>query len=80
MAIRNKKLLADDSILMLSDEQSNSDEEEKLIMDGESGPTSTNAERPGTAQLLASVVPMDFRDISSEALFGKRREVYRLEA
>lgn len=79
MATRNRKLLAADSILMLSDEQSNSDEEEKMLIEGESGPTAA-AERPGTAELLASVIPMDFRDISSEALFGKRREVYRLEA
>ena len=83
MAARNKRLLADDAIIVLSDEQSASDDEETKDMligaDEPNGPANVS-ESPGEMDLSGGGATqlMDFRDISSESLFGKRREVYRL--
>lgn len=74
IAARNKRLLADDHLIMLSDEQSASDEDYKVIIE-EDG--------PGGDQMMVERqvedTPMDFTNVNAELLFGKRREVYRLE-
>ena len=54
MADRNKKLLADDAIIFLSDEQSASDEEEKVMLidaNEPNGPASIS-EAPGEMDIL----------------------------
>ena len=89
MAARNKSKLSDEFMIVLSDEQTTSESEDENFAGEERNqvPTdrqsNTAIERPGNAQYLETpsvIQPIDFRNFSSDSLFGKRREVYRLKA
>ena len=75
MMARNKRLLAVDTQIVLSDEQSGEDDDDaELSLFGQK--LESNPDERST-QLAETI---DFGGISAEELFGKRREVYRLKA
>ena len=86
---KNKKLMASDNIVWMSDEMSGSDGEStgdsrnRSLSAGVDGGDKPSVERPGNAQYLETptvTMPIDFSGITSESLFGKQKEVYRLKA
>ena len=86
---KNKKYMAHDQIVYMSDEMSGSDGEStrdgtnRSISADVDGQSKTSVERPGNAQYLETptvTMPIDFSGITSESLFGKQKEVYRLKA
>jgi len=84
---RNKKLISASNMVLLSDEMSGGDstgEGSSATGGSEDVPrVPAVVERPGNAQYLETpsvTMPIDLSGVSSEFLFGKRKEVYRLKA
>ena len=77
--------MAKDSIVWMSDERSASEGEstgDSVNRSLSTGGDKPSVERPGNAQYLETpsvIMPIDFSGISSESLFGKKKEVYRLK-
>ena len=82
---KTEKLMAKDSIVWMSDERSASEGEstgDSVNRSLSTGGDKPSVERPGNAQYLETpsvIMPIDFSGISSESLFGKKKEVYRLK-